>query len=413
MLDLLGDDVLAGDAGDGAAHIGQQEVVQGPVPAAHARAHGLLLDVLRESCPLLGVLGVEGSGQVAHGVEGMLVALEEHLLGVFAEELTQAAVHGLLLGAAQIFAEDAVALVDQLPVDVFVTGQNDRTNVRCVLGSAFRHNQLHMSAFGQHIGQVAVALAAPAVRVLDRLGAGHAVRPAQLLGHQVGHGAGNRTEAEGAAAGIAQYISDMCYPDIAMKRAAIYVRVSTIDQNLETQLLDLHQMAAQRGYQIVAEFTDKLSSVKARRPGLEALMAEARRGKVDAVLVWASDRIARSTRHFLELLDEFNRLGIEYASFREQIDTGGPLGRAIVVIIGAIAELERSLIIERVRAGMRRARLEGQRLGRPTLALDREAILRDRRHGQSLGQLARSYRVSRTTIHRVLHEHPPNKEQVA
>ena len=85
------------------------------------------------------------------------------------------------------------------------------------------------------------------------------------------------------------------------------------------------------------------------------------------VLVWASDRIARSVKHFLEVLDELNRLGVEYVSFREQIDTGGPLGRAIVVIIGAVAELERNLIIERVRAGMRRARLEGQRIGRAPL----------------------------------------------
>jgi len=133
-------------------------------------------------------------------------------------------------------------------------------------------------------------------------------------------------------------------------------------------------------------------------------MRDARRGRFDVVLVWASDRIARSVKHFLEVLDELNRLNIEFVSFWEQIDTGGPLGRAIVVIIGAIAELERSLIIERVRAGMRRARLEGCHIGRQPLELDRAAILRDRQHGRSLGQLAKTYRVSRTTIHRVLQE---------
>ncbi len=105
------------------------------------------------------------------------------------------------------------------------------------------------------------------------------------------------------------------------------------------------------------------------------------------------------------MLDELNRLNIEFISFREQIDTGGPLGRAIVVIIGAIAELERNLIIERVRAGMRRARLEGRSIGRPALHLDRAAILQDRRRGNSIGQIARAYRISRTTVHRVLHEH--------
>ena len=173
-----------------------------------------------------------------------------------------------------------------------------------------------------------------------------------------------------------------------MKRAALYLRVSTVDQNPETQLHDLRQMAAQRGYQIVAEVADKISGVKARRPGLDGLMQDARRGRFDVVLVWACDRIARSTRHFLEVLDELNRLEVEFVSFRENIDTGGPLGRAIVVIIGAIAELERSLIVERVRAGMRRARLEGRHIGRPSLDLDREAICQDRQRGRSIGQIA-------------------------
>jgi DNA invertase Pin-like site-specific DNA recombinase len=190
-----------------------------------------------------------------------------------------------------------------------------------------------------------------------------------------------------------------------MQRAALYLRVSTLDQHPETQLYDLRQMAAQRGFKIVEEYTDTISGAKARRPGLDALMRDARRGRFDVLLVWASDRIARSVKHFLEVLDELNRLHIEFISFREQIDTGGPLGRAVVVIIGAIAELERNLIIERVRAGMRRARLEGRHIGRKRLELDRTAILRDRQQGQSLAQLARSYRVSRATIHRVLREH--------
>lgn len=190
-----------------------------------------------------------------------------------------------------------------------------------------------------------------------------------------------------------------------MKRAALYMRVSTVDQHPETQLLDLRQMAAQRGYEIVREYTDRISGAKARRPGLDEMMRDARRGRFDVVLVWASDRIARSVKHFLDVLDELNRLNIEFVSFREQIDTGGPLGRAVVVIIGAVAELERNLIIERVRAGMRRARLEGRHIGRKPLELDHASILRDRERGQSLGQLAKGHGVSRTTIHRVLREH--------
>jgi DNA invertase Pin-like site-specific DNA recombinase len=198
-----------------------------------------------------------------------------------------------------------------------------------------------------------------------------------------------------------------------VKRAALYLRVSSLDQHPETQLLDLRQMAAQRGYEIVNQYTDRVSGAKARRPGLDELMREARRGRFDVVLVWASDRIARSVKHFLEVLDELNRLNIEFVSFREQIDTGGPLGRAIVVIIGAVAELERNLIIERVRAGMRRAKLEGRHIGRRPLELNREAILRDHQRGQSLGQIARLHRISRSTVHRVLQQTAPNHQEPA
>ncbi len=191
-----------------------------------------------------------------------------------------------------------------------------------------------------------------------------------------------------------------------MKRAALYLRVSTLDQRPESQLHDLRQMAAQRGYAIFNEYTDRISGTKARRPGLDAMMSDARRGKFDVVLVWASDRLARSVKHFLACLDELDRLGVEYISFRENIDTGGPLGRAIVVIIGAIAELERNLIIERVRSGMRRARLEGQHIGRTPLELDYAAIQRDRPQGQSFRQIAKQYRVSTATVQRVVRKQP-------
>ncbi len=192
-----------------------------------------------------------------------------------------------------------------------------------------------------------------------------------------------------------------------MKRAALYMRVSTVDQHPETQLHDLRGLAAQRGFEIISEYTDKISGAKAKRPGLDQLLADARRKKFDVVMVWAFDRMARSVRHFLEVLDELNHLEIEFVSFRENIDTGGPLGRALVVIIGAIAELERNLIIERVRAGMRRARLEGRRIGREPLNVDREALLRDRARGMSLTDLAKAYRISRTSVCRLLREAKP------
>ena len=189
-----------------------------------------------------------------------------------------------------------------------------------------------------------------------------------------------------------------------MKRAALYLRGSTLDQHPETQLYDLRQLAQQRGYEIVQEYMDKISGAKARRPGLDQLMADSRHGRFQVVIVWAFDRLARSVRHFLEVLDEFNHLQIEFVSFRENIDTGGPLGRAMVVIVSAIAELERNLIVERVRAGMRRAKLEGRHIGRRPLDVDRDAVIRDRQAGRSLTEVARIHQVSRALVSKILRE---------
>jgi DNA invertase Pin-like site-specific DNA recombinase len=188
------------------------------------------------------------------------------------------------------------------------------------------------------------------------------------------------------------------------KRAALYCRVSTGDQHPETQLYDLREMAKQRGYEIVSEYTDIISGAKSKRPGLDQLMANARRHRFDIVLVAAFDRAARSVRHFLEVLDELAHLSIEFVSLRENIDTGGPLGRAIIVIVGAIAELEKSLIVERVRAGMRRAKLEGRRIGRAPLDIDRNQVVADRVSGMSLTQVAKKHRVSRATVCRLMRE---------
>jgi DNA invertase Pin-like site-specific DNA recombinase len=197
-----------------------------------------------------------------------------------------------------------------------------------------------------------------------------------------------------------------------MMRAAIYTRVSTSDQNATTQLLDLRQLAAQRGFQIVAEFTDCICGAKSRRPGLDNLLRAAHRGQFDIVLIWSFDRVARSVIHFLHVLDELNRLDVQFVSFRETIDSTGPLGRAMLVIVAAIAELERSLIRERVCAGLRRARAEGRRIGRPAVVVDRDAVLQDRRLGRSLAQIAEAHRISRTTVHRLLHTRTPAEAAV-
>ena len=193
-----------------------------------------------------------------------------------------------------------------------------------------------------------------------------------------------------------------------MKRAVIYSRVSTVDQNPRSQLLDLEQLAAQRGFEVIDTYVDHgYSGVRVKRPALDRLLADARRGRFDVLLVWSCDRVARSTRHLLEVLDELNQLNIQFVSFREALDTTGPLGRAITIIIGAIAELERSLIIERVRAGMRRARLEGRHIGRQPLVLDEAGIIGDRARGRSLREIAKTHRISTATVRRVLKSHVP------
>ena len=189
-----------------------------------------------------------------------------------------------------------------------------------------------------------------------------------------------------------------------MKSAVVYARVSTGDQHLETQLLDLRELAKQRGLEVVREYTDVISGAKSKRPGLDSLMCDARRHRFDVVLVAAFDRIARNVRHFLDVLDELSHLNIQFISLRENIDTGGPLGRAMLTIIGAIAELERSLIVERVRAGMRRAKLEGRRIGRTPLNIDREEVVVDRRSGMSLTKVASKHHISRASVCRLMRE---------
>jgi DNA invertase Pin-like site-specific DNA recombinase len=190
-----------------------------------------------------------------------------------------------------------------------------------------------------------------------------------------------------------------------MKKAAIYVRVSTPDQHVESQSYDLRELAAQRGFEVVHEYEDRgVCGKKARRPGLDALMADARRKKFSVLLVAAFDRIARSTRNFLQVIDELDSMGIEFISRRENVDTSGPMGRLFVTIISAIAELERSLVVDRVKSGMRRAKLEGRQIGRSRLDVNREQVVIDRRSGMSLTQVAKRHNISRASVCRLMKE---------
>jgi len=134
------------------------------------------------------------------------------------------------------------------------------------------------------------------------------------------------------------------------------------------------------------------------------MMDDARRHRFDVLLVWSCDRLARSTKHLLQTIDELNGMGVQFLSQREAIDTEGPLGRAILVIVSAMAELERCIIIERVRAGMRRARLEGRQIGRARLDVNRQQVIEDRRSGMSLTQVAKKHGISRASVCRLVKE---------
>ena len=140
------------------------------------------------------------------------------------------------------------------------------------------------------------------------------------------------------------------------------------------------------------------------------MMDDARRHRFDVLLVWSCDRLARSTKHLLQTIDELNGMGVQFLSQREAIDTEGPLGRAILVIVSAMAELERCIIIERVRAGMRRARLEGRQIGRARLDVNRDQVIRDRRSGMSLTQVAKKHGISRASVCRLMIEANTNPD---
>jgi len=180
-------------------------------------------------------------------------------------------------------------------------------------------------------------------------------------------------------------------------RAAIYGRISTSNhgQDIGLQTRELRQLCEARGWEVSGEYLDEgISGAKDSRPELNRLMADAHKRRFDAVIVWKFDRFARSVSHLLRALETFNALGIAFVSLSEQVDTTTPAGRMIFTVLGAVAELERSLIAERVRAGLRNARAKGKRLGRPPVSVDTARIASLRASGQSWPQIARELGVS-------------------
>jgi DNA invertase Pin-like site-specific DNA recombinase len=186
-------------------------------------------------------------------------------------------------------------------------------------------------------------------------------------------------------------------------RAAIYARVSTINhgQDVTTQTRELEQFTTARGWSLVDSYLDiGISGAKDKRPELDRLMADAHRRKFDVVIVWKFDRFARSVSHLLRALDTFRVLGIEFVSLSESLDTATPAGRMVFTVLGAVAELERSLIVERVKAGLRNARAKGKRLGRPRKIVDTAKIGRLRAQGVSWRKIARQMECSAKTCRR-------------
>jgi len=189
-------------------------------------------------------------------------------------------------------------------------------------------------------------------------------------------------------------------------RVALYARVSTINhgQDVNMQTRELRQFAEARGWQITSEYIDAgVSGAKDSRPELNRLMADAHKRRFDVVCVWRFDRFARSVSHLLRALETFKALGIDFVSYSEQMDTSTPAGKMVFTVLGAVAELERSLIVERVRAGLRNARAKGKRLGRPRVSVDAARIATLRASGLSWPKIAAELGVSVGTVYEAAH----------
>jgi DNA invertase Pin-like site-specific DNA recombinase len=197
----------------------------------------------------------------------------------------------------------------------------------------------------------------------------------------------------------------------SITRTALYARVSTSKngQSPEMQLRELREYCERRGWNVAGEYIDTgICGAKDRRPELDRLMVDAHKRRFDVVAVWKFDRFARSVSHLLRALDTFRVLGIEFVSLSESLDTATPAGRMVFTVLGAVAELERSLIAERVRAGLRNARAKGKRLGRPRVAVDSARIGHLRAQGLSWATIAAELGIGEGTVYRLAHASAKN-----
>lgn len=188
-----------------------------------------------------------------------------------------------------------------------------------------------------------------------------------------------------------------------MKKAALYCRISTLNhgQSVDLQLNDLRKLAEQRGFQIVKEYCDEgQSGSKCSRPALDAMLADAKRGKFQTLLIWKLDRLGRSTAHLIRLLEEFKAWGVELVSFSEGLDFTTTSGKLFFTLVSAFAEFERDCIRERVRAGLRAAKARGVRLGRPRVMVNTAQIALLRGQGASWAGIAEQLGVGEGTVRR-------------
>ena len=198
-------------------------------------------------------------------------------------------------------------------------------------------------------------------------------------------------------------------------RVAIYARVSTANngQDPTMQTRELREYIERRGWQLTSEYVDVgISGTKEKRPELDRLMADAHRRRFDCVVVWKFDRFARSVSHLLRALETFKAQGIEFVSFSEQMDTSTPAGKMVFTVLGAVAELERSLIVERVKAGLRNAKAKGKRLGRPKRVVDSRRIAARRAQGAGWKRIAAEMGIGVGTLYRLAREGSKIREKV-
>lgn len=188
------------------------------------------------------------------------------------------------------------------------------------------------------------------------------------------------------------------------KKAAMYLRCSTISQTTENQSIELHRFCDRQGWQVFKIYEDQaVSGAQHDRPSLNEMLSDAQRGKFDVVLVWKIDRLARSTAHLLEILNLLRASHVDFCASTQGIDTTTAHGRMLFTFLGAISEFERELITERVVAGIGRAKANGVQFGRPRVGFDVSKALELRKEGMSWGQLAKRTGISSATLRRAIY----------